>query len=261
MISAPGPTGLDGRQGVRLAETFVALADALVDDYDVVDVMGQLVRACVDVLDVSAAGLLLVDQRGGLQVVASSSEEVHLLELFQLQGAEGPCWDCVHSGAAVTVSDLRTAATRWPRFVEEATRVGYRSVHAVPMRLRQEVIGGLNLFRQPGPALDRLEEQLAQALADVATIGVLQQRMTHRALLLAEQLQTALDSRIVVEQAKGVLAEFGGLPMDDAYKALRRYARDHNHKLSALADSIVADELSPDRVVARRRGRPHPERR
>jgi transcriptional regulator with GAF, ATPase, and Fis domain len=263
MTSPPGSTGLGGQQGVRLAETFVALADALVDDYDVVEVMDQLVRACVDVLDVAAAGLLLVDQRGGLQVVASSSEEVHLLELFQLQDAEGPCLDCVRSGAAVTVHDLRTAAARWPRFVEEATRVGYGSVYAVPMRLRQEVIGGLNLFRRPGLTLDRHEEQLAQALADVATIGVLQQRMTHRALLLAEQLQTALDSRIVVEQAKGVLAEYGGLSMDDAYRALRGYARDHNRKLSEIADSVVHGQLPLAAMVApaRGRGRPHSDRR
>jgi ANTAR domain/GAF domain len=264
MTRGPALPGLGNRQSLLLAETFVALADVLVDDYDVVDLMDRLVRACVDILDATAAGLLLIDQRGGLQVVASSSEEVRLLELFQLQRAEGPCLDCVRSGTPITIHDLRTAAQRWPRFVDEASRVGYGSVHAVPMRLRQEIIGGLNLFRRPGPPLGLPEEQLAQALADVATIGVLQQRSTHRASVLAEQLQTALDSRIVIEQAKGVLAQYAGLGMDDAFRALRQHARDHNRKLSLLADAVVKGEVPLDDVVRssrERRGRPqHPGR-
>lgn len=248
-------SGVEDTRSVSLAETFVALADVLVDDYDVVDFMDRLVRACVDLLDATAAGLLLIDQRGSLQVVASSSEEVHLLELFQLQDDEGPCLNCVTSGAPVTVERLEAAAGRWPRFVAEATRIGYQSVHAVPMRLRQQIIGGLNLFRQPGPVFGRSEQRLAQALADVATIGVLQQRSTHRATLLAEQLQTALDSRIVIEQAKGVLAEHGGLGMDDAYRALRRHARDRNYKLSELADAVVTGRIDAEWIVSRPRTR------
>jgi transcriptional regulator with GAF, ATPase, and Fis domain len=258
MINGPALAALGSRQSMLLAQTFVSLADALVEDYDVLDLMDRLVRACVDILDVTAAGLLLIDQRGNLQVVASSSEEVHLLELFQLQGAEGPCLDCVRTGVPVTVHDLSTAASRWPRFVAEVSRVGYGSVHAVPMRLRQEIIGGLNLFRRPGPPIGRLEEQLSQALADVATIGLLQQRSAHRASRLAEQLQTALDSRVVIEQAKGVLAQYAGLSMDDAYRALRQHARDHNRKLSALADIVVRGELSLDEVIqSARKRRPH----
>jgi GAF domain-containing protein len=240
-------------QSALLSETFVGLADTLVDDYDVVDLMDRLTGTCVDLLDVTAAGLLLVDQRGGLQLVASSSEEMRLLELFQLQNEEGPCLDCIRTGVAVNVDDLGAEAARWPRFAPEAARVGYRSVHAVPMRLRAEVIGGLNLFRDSAP-LTRDEQRVAQALADVATIGVLQQRSAHRASLLAEQLQTALDSRVVIEQAKGVLAAFGDIAMQEAYLSMRRYARDGNHKLSAVADSIVRRTVSLEDVVAA--GRP-----
>jgi transcriptional regulator with GAF, ATPase, and Fis domain len=238
------------RDSVRLAETFVSLADTLVDDYDVVDLMDRLVTTCVDLLDMTAAGLLLTDQRGGLQLVASSSEEIRLLELFQLQNEEGPCLDCVATARPVAVADLADGRSRWPRFAQEALRSGYGSVYAVPLRLRQDVIGGLNLFRAPGPPLTAYGQRIAQALADVATIAVLQQRSAHRAAVLAEQLQTALDSRVVIEQAKGVLAQRGGVSMDTAYRALRRYARDHNLRLSALADHVVTGELDGSLVVA-----------
>jgi GAF domain-containing protein len=233
-----------------LSDAFVQLADTLVDDYDVVDLMDRLTTTCVGLLGVTAAGLLLVDQRGGLQLVASSSEDVRLLELFQLQNEEGPCLDCIRTGEAVSVDDLSAASARWPRFTQEATRVGYHSVHAVPMRLRSEIIGGLNLFREEAPQLTDEQMRIAQALADVATIGVLQQRSVHRASLLAEQLQTALSSRVVIEQAKGVLAAFGDLGMQQAYLALRQYARNGNHKLSVVAEGVVRRTVPVQDVVA-----------
>ena len=227
----------------RLAQHFVSLADTLVDDYDVVELLERLAHTCVDVLDATAAGVLLIDQRGGLQLVASSSEEMRLLELFQLQADEGPCLDCIATGAPVTVEDLPGASGRWPRFTEAAALVGFHSVHALPLRLRSEVIGGLNLFRGDVPALTAADRQIAQALADVATIGVLQQRSMHRSSLLAEQLQYALDSRVVIEQAKGVLAEHGQVPMDVAYDVLRSYARNNNLKLSSVAEDIVRGKI------------------
>ncbi|MCW2778043.1 MAG: transcriptional regulator [Frankiales bacterium] len=237
------------RSSVALADTFVALADSLVDDYDVVDLMDQLVLACVGLFDIAAAGLLLVDQRGGLQVVASSSQQARVLELFQLQSDEGPCLDCIRSGTALTVADLQLERARWPRFTEQASASGFTSVHAVPLRLRREIIGGLNLFGDQRAAMSAHEQRLAQALADVATIGILQQRSVHRAGLLAEQLQTALDSRLAIEQAKGVLAQHGGLDMEGAYRALRDYARSHHLKLLAAAQSVVQNDLDLDDVV------------
>lgn len=255
MTLAPDGTARD-RSSIALAEVFVALADSLVDDYDVVDLMDRLVVASVELFDVAAAGLLLVDQRGGLQVVASSSQQARVLELFQLQSDEGPCLDCIRGGSAVTVADLDADAERWPRFAEQAAESGFTSVHAVPLRLRREVIGGLNLFGDQRTALSTHEQRLAQALADVATIAVLQQRSVHRASVLAEQLQTALDSRVAIEQAKGVLAQHGTLDMDAAYRALRGYARDHNLKLSDLAQAVVHNEVDLDAVVAVRGGAP-----
>jgi transcriptional regulator with GAF, ATPase, and Fis domain len=252
-LEAHGAAG--ERRSVALAEVFVALADTLVDDYDVVDLMDRLVHACVELFDIAAAGLLLVDQRGGLQVVASTSEQARVLELFQLQSEEGPCLDCVALGQAITVGDLDDERKRWPRFVDAAAGGGFNAVHAMPLRLRSEMVGGLNLFGSERRALTAHEQRLAQALGDIATIGVLQQRSVHRSALLAEQLQTALDSRIVIEQAKGILAQRGGTDMDEAYRALRQYARDHNLKLSAIAAAVVRDELDPAELIAHARGR------
>jgi GAF domain-containing protein len=246
-----GPDTADAeRRSIAIAGVFVALADTLVNDYDVVDVMDRLVNASVELFDVAAAGLLLIDQRGGLQVVASSSDEARLLELFQLQSEEGPCLDCIRTGRSVTVGDLDAQLSRWPRFAAAAAGRGFTSVHAVPLRLRSEVIGGLNLFGSDRRTLNESDQRQAQALADVATIGILQQRSVHRSALLAEQLQTALESRIGIEQAKGVLAQHGGTDMDAAYRALRRYARDNNVKLSAAAEAVVRGEVDLELVIA-----------
>ncbi|MDQ1746769.1 MAG: hypothetical protein QOD07_1032 [Frankiaceae bacterium] len=235
-------TGVSSREQA-LADIFVRLADTMVDDYDVVDLLDQLVHACVNVLGVSAAGLLLDDQKGNLALVASSSDEARLLELFQLQNNEGPCLDCVRSGSAVTSGDLDEDRERWPLFVPAATLAGFRSVAAVPLRLRDQIIGGLNLFMDSARKVPAADRRLAQALADVASIGILQQRSLHRSHLLSEQLQNALTSRIAIEQAKGVLAERGELTMDAAFDVLRRYARDHNLRLTEVANAVVTAGL------------------
>jgi transcriptional regulator with GAF, ATPase, and Fis domain len=225
----------------QLAETFVTLADTLVDDFDVVDFLHELTVRTAEILGVSAAGVLLSDQRGTLRVVAASTEQTRLLELLQSQTDRGPCPESFHTGRPVAVADLSTpaAASRWPRFAAAARKVGFSSVHALPMRLRTDVIGALNLFgTQPG-ALDEDTIRLAQALADVATIGLLQARAIRQRDTLAEQLQTALNSRVVIEQAKGVIAERHHIDVDQSFTVLRSTARTNNRRLSELARAVV----------------------
>jgi GAF domain-containing protein len=230
----------------ELADAFVELADTLVDDFDVIDFLHVLAERCVQLLGVAAAGLLLADGQGTLQVVAASSERTRLLELFQLQTDQGPCVDCFHTGQPVSVADL-SPPVRWPRFTVAAAEVGFAAVHAVPMRLRTEVIGALNLFDTNPGALDEGKLRIGQALADVATIGLLQQRAIHRRDVLTEQLQTALNSRILIEQAKGVLVERLHLDVAEAFTMLRAAARSHNRRLSDLAQAIVdgSEQIPP----------------
>ncbi|MFC8502826.1 ANTAR domain-containing protein [Pedococcus sp. NPDC057267] len=238
---------------VLLAQRFVALADTLVDDYDVVDLLDQLVQSCVELLDVSQVGLMLVDQEGNLSLVASSSEQTRLLELLQIQTEEGPCPQCVRERRAVTVPDIAASADEWPQFARAAGEAGFTSVQALPLRLRNDTIGGLNLFNSVDrPPLSAAEQRIAQSLADVATIGILQQRASQRASLLAEQLQSALTSRIVVEQAKGVIAERGGVDMDAAFAHLRSWSRAHRRKLAEVADDVVQRRLDPAELLAAR---------
>lgn len=229
---------MSGMTQTRLTDVFVELADTLVDDFDLLDFLYGLTEKCVEILGVSAAGLMLTDERGRLQVIAASTERTRLLELFQLQTEQGPCMDCFRTGQPVSVADL-PAADRWPHFSEAATEVGFASVHALPMRLRTEVIGALNLFDTEPGVLAEETRQVGQALADVATIGLLQQRAIQHRDSLTEQLQTALNSRVLIEQAKGVLAERLDLDMSDAFTMLRDGARNRNRRLSDLAREIV----------------------
>lgn len=224
-----------------LAKTFVELADNLVADFDLIDFLRLLTDRCVGMLGASAAGVLLADRDGELRVMAASDEQVRLLELFQLQNDEGPCLDCFRTGVPVCVPDLSKETARWPRFAVQAQLHGFGAVQALPMRLRDEVVGALNLFRSaPGP-FDPVGTPIAQALADVATISLLQQRSAQRSTVLNEQLQTALNSRVLIEQAKGKLAERHEIDMEQAFTALRRYARAHNRRLSDVARALVDD--------------------
>jgi GAF domain-containing protein len=245
-----GGSAWQGHRGALLSERFVALADSLVADYDVVELLESLVQSCVDLLDVDQGGLLLIDQGGHLQLVAASSEATRLMELLQLQSDEGPCLECVTTGSPVAVPDLSTQHERWPTFSPAAMSVGFSAVYALPLRLRDDTIGGLNLFTTGARrSLEEDDLRIAQSLADIATIGILQQRSISRSSLLAEQLQTALNSRIVVEQAKGVLAERGNLDMQAAFERLRGYARAHHQKLSDVAARVVQEELSAEAVL------------
>jgi transcriptional regulator with GAF, ATPase, and Fis domain len=223
----------------RVAEVFVEMADTLVDDFDLMDFLHLLTDRCVHLLGVSAAGLLLTDQRGALQLVAASTEQTRLLELFQVQTDQGPCVDCFRTGQPVAVADLAEAAGRWPRFVAAARETGFAAVHALPMRLRTDIIGALNLFSVEPGDLDPATVRLGQALADIATIGLLQARTIRQRDALAEQLQTALNTRVLIEQAKGVIAERRHLDMDQSFALLRNSARGHNRRLSDLARAVV----------------------
>jgi transcriptional regulator with GAF, ATPase, and Fis domain len=225
--------------GQLLSETFVELTDTMVADFDVIDFLHVLTDRSVQLLDVSAAGLLLADPRGELRVVAASSEAARLLELFQLQNDQGPCLDCFRSGQPVAAGDLAAEAARWPRFAPAAGRAGFAAVQALPMRLREQVIGALNLFRADPGAFDPGDIRIGQALADVATISLLHERSMRHSDILNEQLQTALNSRVVIEQAKGKLAERLGLDMAQAFSLLRDHARARNLRLSALAQAFI----------------------
>jgi GAF domain-containing protein len=243
-----------------LARTFVELADTLVDDFDVVELLTLLTDRCVEVLDVSAAGLMLVAPEGDLRVVASSSEEMRVVELFELQSEEGPCPDCYRTGEPVLNQNLATDNGRWPRFAPFALEAGFRSVHALPMRLRGVTIGALNLFRADEGPLEEADVVAAQALADVATIAILQHRAVIQTHIVNEQLNHALNSRIMIEQAKGMLAERVGLDMQDAFWWLRNHARNHNLLLVDVAQSVIAGTVASDPPGALRRGGTGPTR-
>jgi GAF domain-containing protein len=226
----------------RLANIFVEVADTLVDEFDLVDFLHMLTVRVADLLDASAVGILLADQRGRLRFMAASNENAKIIETFQIQTSEGPCLQAFKTAKPVVNADLRIADPRWPRFAKCATAAGFYSVHAFPLRLRAQVIGAMNVFGTTvGGSFDEGDTQVVQALADVAAIGLLQERSISRGEALTEQLQGALNTRIVIEQAKGAIAQVQGVSVDDAFTILRKYARSTNRQLSAVAHAVVSD--------------------
>ncbi|MFM9919306.1 GAF and ANTAR domain-containing protein [Lacisediminihabitans sp. H27-G8] len=223
----------------RLNAAFVTVADTLTADYDVVDLLHTLVGECTEILDAQAGGLMLADGNGKLQVVASTSERADLVEVMQLAAGAGPCVDCFTTGKAVSVPDIQASTEEWPDFRAAALEQGFLSVHATPMRLRGEIIGTMNLFGTSIGTLKRRDAAVAQALADVATIGILQERIAAQSQLVTEQLQRALDSRVLIEQAKGVLSHSGALSMEDAFLLLRAHARNNNLSLRVVAEGVA----------------------
>jgi GAF domain-containing protein len=232
-----------------ICRAFVALADTLVDDYDVIELLTRLVGYSVTLLGADAAAIMLADPNGQLRTVAASSEDARLAELMQLQADQGPCLDCYRAAAAVNVTDLPAAADRWPIFVAEASRQPtYHAVHAVPLRLRGNAVGALNLFHHHPTAMHADDLALGQALADVATVAILQERAIRRGEVVNDQLRSALSSRVIIEQAKGVLAQHSGLSMDRAFELLRRYARDHRLRLADVAADVATRTLTPNTI-------------
>jgi GAF domain-containing protein len=230
----------------RLARTLVSLADSLVDDYDVVDLLDRLVVATAALFGVSAVSLMIDNQQGGLSVIAVSDEEARQLALLQTRENQGPCIDCIRGGTPVVIGNLREHMGVWPHFVTEAIVAGFQSTAVLPLRLRDQIIGGLAIFDARPDGLSANDQELAQAMADIATIAIIQRQLLHRSSQLTEQLQSALSSRIIIEQATGMLAERQSIPLDVAFQRMRRSARLTGRKLTDVAVAVTAGEDLPD---------------
>jgi transcriptional regulator with GAF, ATPase, and Fis domain len=239
----------DNNREHQVTEAFVTLAGALATGYDVVDLLSTLTKTCAQLLDVDAAGLLLADTSGVLHVLAASTENTRHLETFQVQRGEGPCLDCYTSGSPVSVPDLAAEVGRWPQFVAAAHTAGFQSVHAVPMRLGDVTLGAMGLFGTGVGALNTDDLSLGQALANVASIALIHDKAAADSATINTQLQTALSSRVIIEQAKGVLAQQGNLDMDASFAALRRYSRDHNLRLADLAQQIATRAVPAQQLL------------
>ena len=240
-----GPTaGGEASREAVLVDTFAALADSLVAGFDVIELLQTLVETCSRVLDVDEAGILLADEDGDLVVVASTSEASTLVETMQLDARSGPCWSSFTTAEPVALPDVDVDEARWPEFAEVARQQGFRSAHAVPLRLRGTVIGTLNLLRNSVGELNDRDVRVAQALADVATIGILQERTLRESAVVQQQLQGALDTRVVIEQAKGVVAHVRGVSTDEAFVLIRRHARENRLKLADVASQLVERRLT-----------------
>ena len=228
-----------------VVRSLVEMADTLVDDYDVVDLLTGLADRCVDLLGVSAAGVMLVSPQGSLGLVASSSEAMRLLELFELQAQEGPCLDAFRTGEPVEHENLEAGSGRWPAFSAAALKAGFQSALALPLRLREATLGALNLLGVTRTPMGPADVIVARAFADLATLSIIQHRTAAEAQRLNEQLSGALTSRVVIEQAKGVIAERAGADLAEAFSRLRAYARNHNRRLTDVAQAAVDGTLDP----------------
>ena len=234
----------------RLIETLINLADTLVGDFDVLDLFYVLVDSVPDLVDVDEAGLLLADEQGDLRVMAVTSESVRTIELLQIHTSSGPCFDAFASGEMVMASFNEPAAMdRWPVFAGAALEAGFGSIVAIPMKLRDHALGALNLFRVNENLLPDEELAAARALTDMAAIAILQNRAAHDSDVLVNQLQQALNSRVIIEQAKGVIAQKMDVDMEKAFAHLRNHSRNHNVILRRVAEDVVSGALDPTQLL------------
>jgi GAF domain-containing protein len=236
------------------ATTFVEIVDTLVGDFDVIEVMTLLTTRVVQLLDVTAAGILLADTDNNLRVIGASDEQSNMLELFQLQNDQGPCLDSFRSGESVANSRLDLDSP-WPEFAAASLRAGLPSVCAIPLRLKNLTIGCLNMFSAKPLPLSDPEIALAQALADVATIAIVQDLATRKAIIREGELQHALNSRISIEQAKGIISASLGVDMKEAFRQLLAFARNNNRALTGVANDLVTGILNVA-VLAQRKPPP-----
>jgi GAF domain-containing protein len=227
------------------ATAFVELVDTLVSDFDVIDLLTGLTGRCVELLGAAAAGVLLADVDGTLRVIGASTEQIHLLELLQIQNQQGPCLDSFVTGAVVINADI-SRGSPWPTFAAASTEAGFPSVCAIPLLVKDVILGCLNLFMSEPVELSDADFALAKALADVASIAIVQDQATRASATRETHLQHALQSRIAIEQAKGMIAESSGLDMDGAFNRLRKFARDNNRGLTGVAEAIASGSLSVD---------------
>jgi GAF domain-containing protein len=228
-----------------VVHSLVEMADTLVDDYDIVDLLTGLANRCVTLLGTSAAGVMLASPAGELRLVASSSEAMRLLELFELQAQEGPCLDAFRTGKSVGHENLQAGKGRWPAFAAAAVQAGFQSAFALPLRLRDVTLGALNLLSVTRAPMAEPDVIVARAFADLATLSIVQHRASTQAQLLNEQLSGALTSRVVIEQAKGVIAERAGVSLAEAFARLRAYARNRNLRLTDVAQAAINGTLAP----------------
>jgi len=234
-----------------VVRSLVEMADTLVDDYDVVDLLTGLTDRCVSLLGVSAAGVMLASPAGKLGLVASSSEAMRLLELFELQAQEGPCLDAFRTGEPVQHVILEAGSGRWPSFAAAARSAGFQSAFALPLRLREATIGALNLLSTTRAPIREADAIVARAFTDLATLSIIQHQASVEAQRLNEQLSAALTSRVVIEQAKGVISERSGTDLAEAFSRMRNYARNHNLRLTDVAQEAVDGTLDPLAWAAR----------
>lgn len=225
--------------------SFIRMADRLIADVDVLDLTTELAEDCARLLDIAAVGLLLADAGGVLHLLAATSEEARKLEVFQLQRDEGPCLDCYQTGEQVSVPDLRTQRDRWPRFTDVAVEQGFASVHAIPLRLRDDRLGALGLFGNAPGTLNDDDLKLAQGLAHVASIAIVHATNTPQRSDVLAALRTAVTSRSVVEMAKGVIAETQSVDTQEAFNRLRDYAHEHHQHLASVARDVVSGRRIP----------------
>ncbi len=228
-----------------VVHSLVEMADTLVDDYDVIDMLTGLATRCVSLFGVAAAGVMLASPGGSLGLVASSCETMRLLELFELQSAEGPCMDAFRTGEPVLEVNLLPGADPWPSFSGAASEAGYSSALALPLRLRDVTLGALNLLRATSEPMVEADIVVARAFADLAALSISQHRASTEAQRLNEQLTAALTSRVVIEQAKGVISERAGVDLAEAFSRLRAYARRGNYRLTEIARAAVDGSLDP----------------
>jgi GAF domain-containing protein len=235
-----------------VVRALVEMADTLVGDFDVVELLTGLASRCVELLSISAAGVMVATAQADVRLVASSSEAMRVLELFELQAKEGPCLDAYRSGEPVDHLVLQAGSVPWPRFSVAALDAGFQSVSALPLRLRNTTIGALNLFSVGVTPMSEPDTVVARAFADLAAISIIQHRTADEHQRINEQLSCALNSRIVIEQAKGIIAERAGVGLSEAFDRLRAYARQHNRRLTEVALAAVDGTLESDAWSSRR---------
>lgn len=229
---------------MQLLDAISVLTDTLVSDYDVVEVAQVLVETCASLFDIDAAGLMVAGRDGILDVLASTSEATRLIEVLQLDAEAGPCLECFRTGQLVSVPDIEDGPAAWSRFITRARELGFRSVHAVPLRHRDSIIGTLNLLGVSSGQLNEPDLKAARALADVTTLGILQDRSSKESAVVQQQLETALMSRIAIEQAKGFIADRKQVSVEDAFALLRNYARSHRIRLVEAASLVITRQLT-----------------